>query len=557
VVPRIRAPDLVLAALSGGLLVLSFPRFDLGFLAWVALVPLLLALDGKRPGQAYLLGWIAGVVFFQGMFAWMWTIPAWNWLDSLVVQVLYLPQYVALWGLGLAWIRRRTGLATILVAPPLWVTLEYIRSHLGFLGLPWMLLGHSQYLFPPVIQVTSITGAYGLSVLIVVVNVAIAGLISDRLRQRSGALSTARVAPGRSSLVQAGVALGLVLAVILHGTVVLSGGGASESLKVALVQGNTPRGEALNRAQHQAILDRHRSLSLEAARHAPDLIIWPETAVPGDVRHHEPLRQAVARVAVETGKHLLVGSAEHAKFTDKRLQGKYYNTLVLFAPDGTIVGEYRKTMLVPFGEYVPLKDVVTWPKALVASMGDLLPGDKNATLSVGSVPFRAVICWEIIFADLFRRSVHEGVRFMVLATNEAWFRDSAAPRQLLAMTAFRAAENRVAIARAANTGITAFVDPFGRIASRLRSPDGREVFVDGLLVGQVSLSHQPTFYTRHGDLFAFLQIALAGAAVIASVWSRRAFRTMAPAWGSSTAGQPTIAAAEIPDGGTAAGTHHG
>jgi apolipoprotein N-acyltransferase len=172
------------------------------------------------------------------------------------------------------------------------------------------------------------------------------------------------------------------------------------------------------------------------------------------------------------------------------------------------VDQYKKVALVPFGEYAPLEKFFTWPKAIVADVGTYLPGDRYTVFSLGGVPFGTVICWETIFPDLVRQFVKRGARFMVVATNEAQFADSAAPYQLLAMTAFRAAENRVAVARAANTGVTALIDPFGRVTHRLRGPDQRELFVEGVLTGDLPIHEAGTFYTHFGDVFALLQLVL-------------------------------------------------
>jgi apolipoprotein N-acyltransferase len=139
-------------------------------------------------------------------------------------------------------------------------------------------------------------------------------------------------------------------------------------------------------------------------------------------------------------------------------------------------------------------------------LGDYVPGDRYTIFPLEQTHFGAVICWELIFPELVREFVRRGARFMVIATNEAWFGETAAPYQLLAMSVFRAVENRVAIVRAANTGISAFIDPFGRITERLQSADLRELFVEGVLTSEVPLAEGQTWYTRHGDMFAFLQI---------------------------------------------------
>jgi apolipoprotein N-acyltransferase len=511
--------DLGLAVASGALLVLCFPAFDAGLLAWVALVPLFLALDGKSPARAFLIGHVAGVVFFAGSFSWISSLRAWSLLDDAVVKGLYLPLYVSAWALAVAWVRRATGTPVALVAPSLWVASEYLRGHASFLSLPWMFLGHSQHGHAPVMQLAALTGAYGVSFLIVLTNAALAEAV---LHRRPGLGSPAGVPSTRPSAVWGLATAGLLLGgALVYGHGVLAEGPGAGRATVALVQANVPLSRRRDDGYRLAVLERHAALTRAAVRQGARLVLWPESAVRGDVEHEPALRQAVARLATETRAHLLVGSAEFAKFSRPDLRGKFYNSLVLFSPQGTLEGVYRKMMLVPFGEQVPLRDVVAWPKALVRDMGDFVPGTEHQAFAAGPLTFRAVICWEIIFPDFVRDVVRRGTDFLVVATNEAWFGDSAAPYQLLAMTAVRAVEHRVPIARVANTGVSALIDPFGRIERRLTGADGRELFSEGTLVGDMPLHGAPTFYTRHGDLFAHSQIAFGVVMLLVSGLHRR------------------------------------
>jgi len=509
--------DVALAVLSGLLLVASFPTFDVHWLAWIALVPLLLAIERGGPGRAFLLANVTGLVFFVGMFEWIWQVPAYNALDEAALG-LYLAQYFSIWALGLRWLHGRSGVPAMLLGPALWVGLEYVRSHAGFLSLPWMLLGHSQYRQPLLIQMSSITGVYGLSFVIVLVNVGLA----DALRHRPWSW---RAIPAPLS-----VAMGAVAIVVAHGYIVLSGEPATETVTIAAVQGNVPQNAKWDAAHRETTLSRYAALTREAARQRPALIAWPETAVPGDLEHDPRLFKPVRDLAIEIGIPLLVGSAEHAKFTKREFGSRTYNSMVLVTPDGRIADVYRKIRLVPFGEYVPLKGIITWPAAIAASMGDSVGGDTPTVFQVGDVGVGSTICWENIFADLFRRFVVKGARVVINATNEAWFQDSSAPRQFLAISVFRAAENRVAVLRVANTGISAAIDPYGRIVRRLRGPGGRDVFIAGVLVAPMPVSRVTTFYTAFGDVFAITLVAGCGLLVIGVAiramarWARRASR---------------------------------
>ena len=496
---------LALASLSGALLVLSFPRFDCDFAAWICLVPLLLALDDKHRPSPYIICLLTGVIFFS-VGVWGWSIPGFNTLDFSLLT-LYLSQYVALWGVGYHWTRRKTRLPSVVVAPALWILCEYGRAHASFLSLPWLLLGHSQYLHPPLIQIAAFSGVYGLSFIIVLSNVAVAEMLSFlvsryRLRDALHARSWS------SSLLPMAVAGCLILLTVWYGNAELSSEALIEenAIEIGIVQGNVPPMRRWELGFRQEILDRYSRLTQDVARLHPALIVWPETSVPGDVIHDSELGRRVSEIASKAGAYLLVGSSHHAKFLDPGLQNKHFNSMVLFGPDGTILGEYRKMKLVPFGEYEPLKGFIQWPESIAPIMGNTLPGDTYTLFSVGEVAFGAVICWESIFPEHYREFINRGARFMVSASNESWFGETAAPHQLLAITVFRAVENKIAIVKVANTGISAVIDPFGRITNRLADSSGKELFTEGVMLVRVPIPRGPvlTFYAQYGDCFILL-----------------------------------------------------
>lgn len=525
------ARDFGLACFSAILLVLVFPKFDFSVLAWIGLVPWLVALKGKNLKEALLLSFVTGLIFYAAIFHGIWagSVGALKAIHFVLLAV-YFSLYWSFWGGSLTWIRKRTGFSTAFVAPFLWVSLEYIRSHLSFLSYPWLLLGHSQYLHPSLIQITSITGVYGLTFLIVLINTVISEAVLYFHRRFSNLNTVASTLQGfpRISLMAAVL---LLFTAWFYGLWVLSKGNQGEHISIALVQGNIPPTLKWDRSSRQEIIDRHAILTRKVAVQRPDLIIWPETAVPGDVQHDPQLQRRVGQIAFGTKSYLLVGSSEYAKFTNNKLKSRYYNSMVLFSPEGKIAGEYRKMRLVPYAEYAPVRNFVVWPKAIASEMGDYQPGDKYTLFTMGGTTFGAVICWENLFPDLVREFVKRGAHFMVIATNEAWFGDTAAPDQLLAISTFRAAENRVAIARSANTGISALIDPFGRITERLRGPDGKDLFTEGVLIGDVTLSEEKTFYTIHGDIFAFLLMTFCTILIIhawkseKSTSSRRSIKT--------------------------------
>jgi apolipoprotein N-acyltransferase len=437
------------------------------------------------------------------LFHWIWTVSAFNVFDYLLLGVVYLPLYIALWTLGLALVQHHRVLPFSVFAGSLWVALEYTRSNFGFLAFPWMLLGHSQFLQHALVQVSAFTGVYGLSFLIVVVNVALAQAIRSLLRMRQINRIAVRCLAWRPLV---GSSL-TVLALIVYGKSVL-GTVPHMSLKVAVVQANIPIGLKWHRPNREWIIQQHIDLTMKAAAEHPDLVVWPETAIPGELQLEPALQAQIADVAKRADVHLLVGSAERVKFGARDEGNRLYNSMYFLQPDGTIRGRYQKTKLVPFAEYEPSLGFVKWPAALVATMGATMAGNEFTVFELGKVHFASVICWEAIFPEVFREFVKRGAQFMIIATNEAWFADTAAPHQLLAMAVFRAAENRVAIARAANTGISAFIDPYGRIMATLTDSKGKTFNLAGELVSNVPISTTPSFYARYGDLFAFIQISL-------------------------------------------------
>jgi len=506
-----------LACLSGALLAACFPKAGVAVVAWVGLVPLLVALEGAKPLQAFTYAYLAGWVMFTGIFSWIWALPSFQVLDY-VLLAIYLACYGGVFGLTLACVRRRTSVPLGILAPSIWVSLEYVRGHAGFLGFPWMLLGHSQYQHPALLQISSVTGAYGVSFLIVLVNAALAELIMMRPSLSFQSLRGWSAGRIRSAPRSAGASLLLPLALLvlcgLYGVFRLHFSQEGEVLRVSVVQGNIPQDRKWDAAWRDSIIERHLALTRRAALDHPSLIVWPETSVAGDVQHSPPLRDRVAGVAHETQSYLLVGNAEAAKFSSKALSGKSFNSMVLFSPDGLVLGEYRKILLLPFGEYVPLRETVPWPDNIAVIRKDIVAGREPTLFMIGSTAFGATICWENVFPDLFREFVKRGAQFMVNATNEAWFGETGASEQFLAISVFRAVENRVAIARAANTGVSAFIDPYGRITSRLTREDGKDVFVEGTLTHDIPLSTERTFYTLYGDVFLLVQLLVCAVVVL-------------------------------------------
>ena len=493
--PKMR--KFLLACLSGLLLSLIFPKFDIEILAWVSLVPLLFAIKGENPLTSLYLGFAAGLVSFLGILYWV--IVAINTYGGihlilsgliLLLLVVYLSLYVAVFAFLLNYIRQRVQWDMLVVAPFLWVSLEYVRSFF-LTGFPWATLGYSQYLNLPLIQVADITGVYGISFLILLVNSAVYDFISS-------------IGHRERTPVREGVIVLTILSVVFaYGIVKLRKvetiSSSQRKTTIGLAQGNIDQGIKWDPAYQEKTLQIYQDLSFTLAREQPSLIIWPETATPFFFQSEEKYRPPMLEIPEKTGAYLLFGSLSYEW---SRGNVKYYNSAYLISPRREVIGRYDKIHLVPFGEYVPLSELLFFLGSLSAT-GNLSPGKTVQNLRFPSGDFGVLICFEIIFPNLCRKFVKRGATFLVTITNDAWFGRTSAPHQHLSMATFRAIENRVCIARAANTGISAFIDAKGEILKK------SHLFVEEALVGQVSPKIEETFYTRYGDIFALITSAVA------------------------------------------------
>jgi apolipoprotein N-acyltransferase len=481
--------------LSGLLLYASFPPLEQPFLAWIALVPILTALSYTRYLKAFLMGFLMGMVFCALHIWWLNVVPDLPFV-SFIAIALYIGVFFGLFGLFFCMTARRTRWPKVLVAPALWVAMEFLRSNLSFLAIPWGLLGHSQHGNVAIIQIASITSVYGISFLIVLVNAAFAEGLLWILNHRIG--MTTQQPPKKAVFSSIVVPLTAVLIVYLWGgyQVRMLDKNKNGILSASVIQGNIAQNDKWNPKYRKMIIQRYLELTLLASQENPDLIIWPETATPRYLLNDHETYLTVRDLVRETGAPLLLGSGSHAKIN--RGGKKVYNlknTAFLMDRNGKIVSHYDKMRLLPFGEYLPLEGRFPWPRWLVPKNGVFTPGASHEVFELHGARFGVVICWENLFPGLFRKFVKEGAEFMVNLTNEAWFEKTAASRQILSMSVFRAVENRVSLLRSANTGISSLVDPLG--------------MVTGTLTVSVPEPIGETFYTRHGDVFAVLCTLLA------------------------------------------------
>ena len=490
----------IFALVSGLLVTASFPNIGLSWLAWIGLVPLLIALRNLSIRDSMRLGLIAGLVHFLGLVYWVaYTMKTYGHLPlyiSLLILGLmaaYLALYWALFTIALAWLRPKPPLLPV-ITPLVWVACEYLRSHL-FTGFPWGLLGHSQYKALHLIQICDLTGVYGLSFVIVLCNTALyMGLLHLVHKPWYGKPVARWVMP---------VVLSAVLVVL---TVVWTYGAwriknidqqavQAPRAPVAVVQGNIDQSIKWDPAYQIATTNTYRALSLSARDAKPALIVWPETATPFYYLANTRLTKVVRQSIVDTGTYFLIGSPSYRRING---QAAHYNSAYLIEPDGTVSGRYDKVHLVPYGEYVPLQRWFPFLGKMVAQVGNFHAGSKGNTLKWNQRRLGVLICYEVIFPGLARALVRNQADLLVNITNDAWFGRTGAAQQHFCMAVFRAVENRLALVRAANTGISGYIDPAGRILKT------SALFERRVMIHSVPLMALKTVYGRVGDLFALV-----------------------------------------------------
>ena len=506
--------------LSGVLLFLAFPTYDQKYLVWVGLVPLFIALYRKSLKAGFFLAFCCGIVFFAGVFSWIFAVPGFRYYHHALLSP-YEGLYFGCFGLAFSLISRRRGItAALLAAPFIWVCLEYIRSNLSFLALPWALLAHSQYQVLPVIQIASVTGAYGVSFLVVMVNSTIAAILLPFFYIPGPNEPTYRqVISAKAAVAVAASAAVLVVVALLYGHLKISTPIKGKAIKISVVQGNIDREKKKNPLPHtRYIMQKYADLTRQAAGDQADMIVWPEAATPGFIFKNMTAYKEMIAIVREVKIPLLVGSAEYPKFAKNQTKSKKSNTALFFSPEGRVLGQYLKIRLVPFWEYVPYDETFNWPDFIIASKkASNVAGQEFTTFQIEGAKFGVVICWEIAFPWLFSRFADGGAEFMINITNEGWFGENAAPYQMLSMSVFRAVENRLFLVRAANTGISCFIDPCGKINGRVQQ-NNRDISVEGYLTREITAAQQKPFYTVHGDIFVYLCMVVTAVALIFSIF---------------------------------------
>jgi apolipoprotein N-acyltransferase len=452
----------------------------------VALVPLLVAIarSVRSNGRPVLLGLLTGVVYFGGTLYWLTDVmttfgdlsPGVAAAVALLL-IVYLSLYPALVAHVAGRGMRAFGARALWAVPVIWAGAEYARGWV-MTGFPWVPLGNSQIDAPAVAQFASLAGVYGLSAVVALGNVALAWFVVGP--------------PGRGRLLApAAVAAAIVAAAgwgawrVGQGALVAAG----TPVRIALIQGNVLQGQKWDAAFADQIYQRYLALSRNGVAQGATLIMWPESATPFLYEEHHAA-EAIKLLARESGARLFVGSDQ----VERGARPRYYNSAFLIEPTGRTAGVYRKMHLVPFGEYVPLESILSFAGPLVEQIGGFAPGDTLTVFRIREGAFTTGICYEAVFAYLSRDAVRRGSQLLTSITNDAWFGRSSAPWQHLAMARMRSVETGRYLARAANTGISAFVDPYGRVMQH--SP----LFEPAVVVGEVRFLDGVTLYVRIGDV---------------------------------------------------------
>jgi apolipoprotein N-acyltransferase len=470
------------SALSGLLLALAFPKFSLGWLAWVALAPFFFAL-GRVKGwkEALVNGGIFGVIFFGVNLFWVtslfrfagwWAVLGWGALT--IFQTLFLILFsISCFRLSMTRLsdsterldRARRGLVEVssksfdfrLSIPLLWVLIEWLRAF-GPFGVTGGDLGYTQVGYLPVIQIASFTSVYGISFMIALVNASLAMWIADRNRWKWLIVSL---------LIAAGA--------WIWGAAEINNAHLNKGVpvKVALIQPNIDQMDKMDPEKIGPVFTLQENLSRQALRQKPDIIIWPETAVFSYLTHDPQLFPRIKQLAIDARAWLIVGAPHYD------LPGRAFNAMLSISPSGEVFSRYDKMQLVPFGEYLPFRKFL-FPvlKAVGYYEHEFSPGSRSNKFLAGKMDIAPAICFESAFPDIIRRRVNKNTAFILTITNDAWFGRSAAPYAHLDAGVLRAVENRKYFVQVGNTGFTAVIDPYGRIVARSELNQRQVIMVD-------------------------------------------------------------------------------
>lgn len=504
---KIRITDILLALTSGIFAAFAFPKFNLSFFGWIALIPLLSVIPWKKPKHSFLLGLIAGFFFYSILLYWIPSVPAHYGNLSVGMSgciyfllVLFLALFWAFFSLLFSKISFSFPRFIYFLTPFLWISFEYILTHL-FTGFPWGLIGYTQYQNIYFIQTASVTGIYGLSFIILLFQSLF--LFSIRFKKKTYFFA----------------ALFLVLIIHLGGFFSLKKTGATEkSFNAAVIQGNVSSDiywDKISDEEKRDLFNSHLELSRMAFNKGSRLIIWPEFSVPlcfsCPYGIYQEFMGNIIQFIRETGITLLLGTNEISRTGNEIL---YFNTALSIQPDLSTT-PYYKMHLVPFGEYTPYKKIFFFIEKMTHAIGEITPGTVPVLHNFEGMKFGSPICYEIIFPNLVRKFVKNGGNFLTTITNDGWYGKSSAPYQHFAIAVIRAVENRRYLLRAATTGISGIIDPYGRILAK------SELETKTFLTKRITPLSTITPYTRYGDILPFISLTFSALFLILAVINKK------------------------------------
>ena len=491
-------PWIVVAA-SGFSLTLAFPETDIAPLAWIALVPLLFVCRGTSPGRAAGYAFVFGLCFFGSLLIWISIVGYVAWFVLTVLQAVFL----ALFGLVLAvGTRRGSRWWLVLVAPAMWVAIEFLRAVFPTVGFTWGELAQSQHDLLWLLRAARFGGGWLVAFLVVAANAALTICIEAVLER------DARKA-----------VLGLAAALLLLGGPLAIPVSTTDSdpVRVAIVQGNVPESFSGSFYDKElSIVRSHARLTEALADEDVDLVVWPESSVGLDIRRDPQAAQAVYGALDAVDAPMVVGA--NIDLDDRRYKVVAFH----LEPGRGIVDTYEKTHLVPFGEYVPARELIDWIPMLDQVPRDAVPGSGGKVFPAAGGNVAPVISFEGDFGSLVRSRIDAGGRLLIVATNTSTWERSAASAQHVAFSQVRAAENGVWVVHAAVSGISAFVTPLGEVAESI------PMWTADSAVHELTFAGDITFYARVGDWLPYLSIAIGLAALASRVWQRRRRADPAP-----------------------------
>jgi len=444
-----------LTILSAIMLGQAFPKHNLFFLAWIALVPFLYSIEKSRDARsAGKLGLLFGLVFFSINLYWLNTLAIFigsyaytSWISLCIFQTAFVIVF--------AYFSKKLHVNLTIWQAFLWIAIEYVRST-GAFGLPCGVIAYSQSMLLPLIQISRFGTVYSISFIIILTNIAIARFIVRKDYKL--------------------IIFSILLIVLASGfgyyelnasqqtvprRVNLVGYSNSNIINISIIQGNIPHEKQLDASHNEEIFNIHENLSLQAKKDHPQIVIWPESTIYTYLLQDNYYLSKIKKLAKELDAYMIIGSPKYD-------EGKFYNSIIVFSPTGEIVGDYDKQHLVPFGEYFPLKPILSFFLKNINRFGiDFSVGPNHMPIKVANAKIGTLLCFESTFPGIVREKINEGSDFILVLTNDSWFKNSSAPYDHANYGIFRAIENRTYFVQCANTGISEVVDPFGHIIKKL------------------------------------------------------------------------------------------